>query len=210
MRYLGLVAAALSLALVGCDREEEGCPDGPQFVTEVAGDRTALFAGCDVRREVRETGTFEPSADQTYVLIEVPDALIPTSKSDPTTISLCDPSWQVRVEFHDAFCPDEPPDPNNPIMVALSSDECVVHGESGQTGLYGRVQVVRQADGHLVAAVEYDADVYYTSERGTTDGMSYSYTTGALTDDPDLEDPILTETCGCSIEEPCERPMPPA
>jgi hypothetical protein len=72
------------------------------------------------------------------------------------------------------------------------------------------VQIARQPNGQLAAVVEYDAFVFYTSVRGTLDGMNYGYTTGAITADPELEDPILAEPCGCSIEEPCERPPPPA
>src|ERR1044071_4179084 len=43
--------------VVGCAGEEEGCPDGAsEFVVE-SGGRTAVYRGCEVTRQLRETGT---------------------------------------------------------------------------------------------------------------------------------------------------------
>jgi hypothetical protein len=126
------------------------------------------------------------------------------------TVSLCDPAWEVRVEFHAGYCwGSELPDPNNPVVTAASPDDCIAHGESGQTGVFGLVQIVRQPDGHLTAAHEFFTDVYYESERGTVDGYAYTYVSPLMVPDEDLEDPLLAEPCGCSLHEPCPRPDAP-
>ena len=204
-----LAAAALSaVALVGCGSEDGGCPDGPySFAVEVDG-RTAIYEGCEVAREIRESGTFEPDPGDGYDLVDVPSKLVPSDSADPTTLSLCDPAWEVRVEFHAGYCPGELPDRNNPVETAASPDDCIVHGVSGQIGVFGLVQIVREPDGHLTAAHQFFTDVYYESERGTVDGYAYSYVTVGVTDE-DLEDPLLEEPCGCSLTDGCPRPEPP-
>jgi hypothetical protein len=210
MRWSTLVGAVLCVALVGCGSEDEGCPDGPRdFVREVDG-RTSLYSGCEVTRELGDTGAFEPDPGEAYELLELPSKLIPSNPSDPTTVSLCDPAWDVHVEFHAGYCPGtELPDPNNPVWTAVSPDDCIVHGDSGQTGVFGLVQIVRQPDGQLIWAHAFAADVYYESERGTLDGFGYSEFAAGVVADDELEDPLLAEPCGCSIEEPCPRPDPP-
>jgi hypothetical protein len=211
MRYRVVGAAAIMSAavVVGCAGEEGGCPDGAsEFVVE-SGGRTAVYRGCEVTRQLRETGSFEPESGDAYDLIEVPSKLVPSDPADPTTVSLCDAAWEVRVEFHAGYCwGSELPDRNNPVVTAASPDDCIVHGESGQTGVFGRVQIVRQPDGHLTASHAFYADVYYESERGTVDGYAYTYGSIGVPDE-DLEDPLLAEPCGCSLEEPCPRPEPP-
>jgi hypothetical protein len=211
MRCEVLVAAAMSAAaLVGCASEDEGCPDGPNtFVVEADG-RTSIYRGCEVARDIRESGAFEPDPGDAYVLIEVPNKLVPADPADPTTVSMCDSMFEVRFEDHRGYCPGaEPPDRNNPVYTEVSPDDCIVHGESGQIGVFGFVQIVRQPDGSLTAAHDFAADVYYLSERGTMDGWSITYVTFGAVADEDLEDPLLEEPCGCSINEPCPRPEPP-
>jgi hypothetical protein len=209
MRYGVLVAAVMSTAgLVGCASEDEGCPDGPYAFVVDADGRTAIYEGCEVAREIRESGAFEPDPGDGYDLIEVPSKLVPSDPTDPITVSLCDSAWEVHVEFHAGYCPGELPDPNNPVETAASPDDCIVHGESGQTGVFGRVQIVRQPDGHLTAAHQFFTDVYYESERGTLDGYAFSYVTVGVPDD-DIEDPLLEQPCGCSLGDGCPRPDPP-
>jgi hypothetical protein len=211
MGYGVLVVTAMgAAALVGCASEDEGCPGEPNtFAVDVDG-RTSIYRGCEVARDIRESGTFEPDPGDAYVLIELPSKLVPSDPSNPTTVSLCDPTFEVRFEDHAGYCPgSEPPDRNNPVYSEVSPDDCVVHGVSGQTGVFGVVQIVRQTDGHLSAAHDFAADVYYQSERGTVDGWAISYVTFGVVADEDLEDPLLAEPCGCSIEEPCPRPDPP-
>jgi hypothetical protein len=89
-------------------------------------------------------------------------------------------------------------------------DDCIVHGESGQTGVFGLVQIVRQPDGHLTAAHQFFTDVDYESERGTMDGYAYRYVSSGVIADQDLEDPLLEEPCGCSLTDGCQRPEAPA
>jgi hypothetical protein len=211
MRYEVLAATAMSAAaLVGCASEEEGCPDGPNVFVDEQDGRTAIYLGCEVARDIRETGAFVPDPGENYVLVEVPSKLVPSDPSDPTTVSMCDPTYEVRFEDHAGYCPgSEPPDPNNPVWTAASPDDCIVHGESGQTGVFGLVQVVRQPDGNLTAAHHFAADVYYLSERGTMDGWSITYASWGFVADDDLEDPLLEEPCGCSIDDGCPRPEPP-
>jgi hypothetical protein len=207
MGWKGLVVAILCAGGVGCADEEQGCPDGPRvFVREVDG-RTSLYSGCDVAREIQETGAFVPDPGEAYELLQLPSKLIPSDPADPTSVSLCDPAWEIHVEFHAGYCPGEPPDPNNPVWTAVSPDDCVVHGDSGQTGVFGLVQIARQPDGTLFWVHAFSADVYYESVYGTN-GYSYSEFSVLFADD-DLEDPLLAEPCGCSIEEPCPRPDPP-
>ena len=195
-----VLSAFAAVACAACSQSDEpSCPAGPDFVLQSDDGRTAFYSGCDVSRSLLEDNTYAPAPGDAYTLIEVPSALIP-KLNDPTTVSLCDDAWDVRIEFHDGYCASTP-DPNNPIITAASADDCVVHGVSGQEGVYGTVQLAWQND-HVTAVVDFMASVEYLSQMGTLDSLTYSRR-AVLLGDGDIEDPLLSGRCGCSIGDEC-------
>lgn len=198
------VAVVLAvLVAAGCADEEQECQGGPQYVLE-AGGRLSLYHGCDVGREVSEHGSFEPDLVDDFTVVEIPTKLVPTA-DDPTTVSLCDPDREIRVEFHDSECTIAP-SRYNPILTMRDDGACIVHGESGQPGVSGMVQIRWEA-GTLRADVAFRADLYFPTDSGGYEGLGYSRG-GIPVDlkDPDLEDPLVRETCPCSDPDVCEPP----
>ena len=197
---------ALALLSIACSSEDgNDCPGGPTFAAETGG-RTRLYRGCDVWRELRDDGTFTPDSDDDYTLLDIPTDLLPKSPTDPTTVTLCDPAWDLRVEFHDTYCAIDR-DPNNPILTSPSEDECVIHGASGEPGIHGGVQVRLLTDGTYEFAVGFRALVDYTDQDGNPTSLDYGRG-GWPSDlaDPTLEDPLLSDPCGCRLADPesCE------
>ena len=84
----------------------------------------------------------------------------------------------------------------------MSEDDCVVHGVSGQPGVYGSVQLAWQND-HVAAVVDFMASVDYISQTGTLDSLTYSRRSVGLISDATIEDPLLSERCGCSVGDEC-------
>ncbi len=200
--------ALVGLLLLGCSEAPEDCPRGRAYVYDFDGDRTVVYSGCDVSREVAEYGAFLPDAGDAYTKIDVPNEIVPVVRSEPTTVSLCSPNWDLRVEHHDGYCPLDP-DPNNPIYSEIADGKCYSHVESAQAGVYGVVQLAWEGD-HLTAEVSFQAEVEYVDENGAMAGLNYAMT-GYIADDHRPEDPILLDPCGCSISESCvpEEPEGP-
>jgi hypothetical protein len=160
-----------------------------------------FFSGEAVMDEVARTGTFVPSLAKRYSMIRVPSWMIDVARSDnPVTVSICDEKLGILVQTNSLGNGYKADDGRN-------CTPWIVHGNgsstttlvSGQPGLMGAVQVIRDSKGNVGAQAQIGGSLPIglvcpeMSEATADIGM----TLGILDDDGEPDDPLLA-TCAPS------------